>query len=58
MPHGETFFYIVIYMEEEELKPPKEPKDIEAQIGILKEHGCLISDKSFAKDVLSKVNYY
>ncbi|MBQ5561034.1 MAG: Abi family protein [Lachnospiraceae bacterium] len=45
-------------MEEAELKPPKEPKDIEAQIGILKEHGCLISDKSFAEDVLSKVNYY
>ena len=45
-------------MEEAELKPPKEPKDIEAQICILKEHGCLISDKSFAEDVLSKVNYY
>ena len=36
----------------------KQFKTIEEQIEILKERGCIISDVSFARETLSKINYY
>ena len=37
---------------------PKQYKTIEELIEILKERGCIISDISFARETLSKINYY
>lgn len=37
---------------------PKQYKTIEELIEILKERGCIISDVSFARETLSKINYY
>lgn len=51
---GRHFFALVVYMAEQ----PKQYKTIEELIEILKERGCIIENKSFAKDVLSKVDYY
>ena len=40
------------------MNEPKSPKNICKQIAILKDRGCEIHDKSFAKETLSKINYY
>ena len=40
------------------MNEPKSPKNIDEQIAILKERGCIISDVSFARETLSKINYY
>ena len=39
-------------------KQSKQYKTIEELIEILKERGCIISDVSFARETLSKINYY
>ncbi|MBO6036909.1 MAG: Abi family protein [Acetobacter sp.] len=39
-------------------KQSKQYKTIEELIEILKERGCIISDISFARETLSKINYY
>lgn len=44
----------MIYMAEQ----PKQYKTVEELIEILKERGCIISDVSFARETLSKINYY
>ena len=50
----------MVYMTKQKptVKPLKLFKTIEEQIEILKERGCIISDISFARETLSKVNYY
>ncbi|MBO6035705.1 MAG: Abi family protein [Acetobacter sp.] len=40
------------------MNEPKSPKRIDEQIAILKRHGCIIQNKSFTEEILSKVNYY
>ncbi len=41
-----------------EVKELKKPLTFEEQVVRLKEHGVLISDKSKAQEILSKINYY
>ena len=36
----------------------KRPTTIAEQIAILKDHGCIISDSTFAEEILSTINYY
>lgn len=36
----------------------KKPTTFDEQINIIENRGCIIDDKTFAKDVLSRVNYY
>jgi abortive infection bacteriophage resistance protein len=36
----------------------KEPSTAEAQLAKLEYRGCIIEDHSFAKDILTKINYY
>ena len=36
----------------------KQPTSIDEQIAILERHGCIVSDTSLAKEVLSTINYY
>ena len=40
------------------MNEPKSPKSIDEQIAILKRHGCIIQNKSFTEEILSKINYY
>ena len=40
------------------MKEIKPPKRIDEQIAILKRHGCIIRNKSFTEEILSKINYY
>jgi abortive infection bacteriophage resistance protein len=54
-PTGGRFIFGVIVMEQRQLK---QAATYDEQIAKLREHGCVVEDEAFCKEVLAKISYY